>query len=56
VLPRAAPAQVEREVTARLDTFAPGGGYVFSAVHNIQYDVPPENIVAMYDTARAYRL
>ena len=30
--------------------FMPGGGYVFNNVHNIQGGVPPENIVAMYDT------
>jgi uroporphyrinogen decarboxylase len=32
-------------------TFKPGGGFVFSQVHNIQGNVPPENIVAMLDTA-----
>ncbi len=31
--------------------FAPGGGYVFAPVHNIQAGVPPENIVALFDTA-----
>jgi uroporphyrinogen decarboxylase len=32
-----------------VDALAPGGGYVFSSIHNIQSDVPPENIVAMYE-------
>jgi len=36
-----------------LDIFAPGGGYVFNQVHNIQADVPPENIVAMLETVRS---
>lgn len=27
----------------------PGGGFVFQQIHNIQADVPPENIVAMFD-------
>ncbi len=33
---------------------APGGGFVFCAVHNIQSEVPPENIVALYDEAREW--
>lgn len=31
--------------------FRPGGGYVFNNVHNIQADIPPENIVALFDAA-----
>ena len=54
VLPFGTPEEVEQEVRTRIDQFAPGGGFVFSAVHNIQYDVPPQNIVTMYDTARTY--
>ena len=54
VLPLGTPEEVEQEVRTRIDQFAPGGGFVFSAVHNIQYDVPPQNIVTMYDTARTY--
>jgi uroporphyrinogen decarboxylase len=33
---------------------APGGGYVFAAIHNIQPQVPPENIVALFETARRF--
>jgi uroporphyrinogen decarboxylase len=29
----------------------PGGGYVFNNCHNIQGEVPPENVVALFDTA-----
>ena len=49
VLNGAAPAEVKDHVKRLLDTFAPGGGYVFNTVHNILPDVPPENIVAMYE-------
>jgi uroporphyrinogen decarboxylase len=35
-------------------TFAPGGGYVFNQIHNIQANVPPENIIAMLDAAYEY--
>ncbi|MDP7449685.1 MAG: uroporphyrinogen decarboxylase family protein [Candidatus Latescibacteria bacterium] len=47
VLPTATPAQVADEVRRRVDDFAPGGGFVFNAVHNIQSDVPAANILAM---------
>ena len=49
VLNRAQPKQVKDHVKSRLDIFAPGGGFVFNTVHNILPDVPPENIVAMYE-------
>lgn len=54
VLPWATPAAVEAEVRERLRVFAPGGGYVFAPIHDIQPDVPPENVVAMYDAALRY--
>jgi uroporphyrinogen decarboxylase len=38
-----------------LDIFAPGGGYVFSQVHNVEANVPPENLVAAFQAAREYR-
>ena len=51
VLPRATPEEVREAVRTNLEIFKPGGGYVFNNVHNIQAGVPPENIVALYDTA-----
>jgi len=54
ILPRSSPEEVTAEVKKLLDIFAPGGGYVFNQVHNIQADVPPENIGAMLETARSY--
>jgi len=51
-LPFARPEEVEREVAERIRIFAPGGGFVFNTVHNIQQGTPPQNIVAAYDTAR----
>jgi uroporphyrinogen decarboxylase len=52
-LPFGSPREVVHEVAEHLRIFKPGGGYVFAPVHNIQAGVPPENIVAMFDTARA---
>jgi len=43
--------QVRDEVKRRIQELAPGGGFVFGSVHNIQAQVPPENIVAMFDAA-----
>jgi uroporphyrinogen decarboxylase len=41
-------------VRRNLEAFKPGGGYVFNNVHNIQADVPPENVLAMFDAAYEY--
>ena len=51
VLPFGSPQQVEDEVRRRIDDLAPGGGFVFAAVHNIQALVPPANITAAFRTA-----
>jgi uroporphyrinogen decarboxylase len=51
VLATASPEEVREHVKERLDIFKPGGGYVFNQVHNIQPNVPPENIIAMLDAA-----
>ncbi len=54
VLPRGTPTEVADDVRRRLDALAPGGGYVFGTVHNIQADVPAENVIAMVDALRAH--
>jgi uroporphyrinogen decarboxylase len=54
VLPFGAPEEVADEVKRRIDDLAPGGGFVFAAVHNIQPRVPPENIVTLFETALGY--
>jgi len=54
VLPRGTPADVSANVRAHMTALMPGGGYVFTGIHNIQGEVPPENIVAMFDTAHAF--
>jgi uroporphyrinogen decarboxylase len=54
VLPFGNPEEVVDEVKRRIDDLAPGGGYVLAAVHNIQAQVPPENIVALFDTGLEY--
>jgi len=54
VLPRGTPDEVREEVKRRIDDLAPGGGFVFNTVHNIQADVPPENIIAMREAVTLY--
>jgi uroporphyrinogen decarboxylase len=54
VLPHGTTADVRAEVRRRIRDFAPGGGYILGAVHNLQAGVPIENIIAMYDGAREY--
>jgi uroporphyrinogen decarboxylase len=54
-LPRATPEEVAAEVRWRISIFMPGGGYVFAPIHDLQHDIPPENIVAMYDAALGFR-
>ncbi len=51
ILPHGTPLEVAEEVTRKIGALAPGGGYMFSGGHNIQADVPPENVVALFDTA-----
>jgi hypothetical protein len=53
-LPFGTPDQVRAEVRARIFDFAPGGGWVFNTVHNVQPLVPIENLLAMYETYREF--
>lgn len=54
VLTFGTPDDVEREVRRRIRELAPGGGFVFNQIHNIQPGVPPENIVRMFETVLAH--
>jgi uroporphyrinogen decarboxylase len=50
VLGAGTPADVAAEVGRRIADLAPGGGFVFASVHNIQANVPAENLGAMWET------
>jgi uroporphyrinogen decarboxylase len=54
VLPFGTPEEVRAEVKCRIEDLAPGGGYVLNSVHNLQSEVPPENIVAMFGAAKDF--
>jgi uroporphyrinogen decarboxylase len=54
VLGTGTPEQVREDVKRRLNDFMPGGGFIFNTVHNIQGNVPVENIIAMWETLQEY--
>jgi uroporphyrinogen decarboxylase len=56
VLPFGTPDEVRAEVKHRIDDLAPGGGFMFNPVHNVQSDVSPENYMAMWETFQEYGL
>ena len=47
-LPFGTPEDVYKEVRERIDIFVSNSGYVFNCIHNIQSDVPTENILVMF--------
>jgi uroporphyrinogen decarboxylase len=48
-LPLGSHDDIKTEVRRNISIFGRGGGYVFTTVHNIQADVPAENILAMFE-------
>ncbi|MBN2128146.1 MAG: hypothetical protein JW741_01570 [Sedimentisphaerales bacterium] len=54
VLPHGTPEEVRAHVLDRMEVFSKGGGFVFSAVHNILPEVPGANVAAMYEAVREF--
>lgn len=54
VLNYGTPEDVRREVKHKIEALAPGGGYILNPIHNVQPDVPVENLLAMIDAALEY--
>jgi uroporphyrinogen decarboxylase len=54
VLGQATPAEIKDHVQRNIEALAPGGGFIFAAVHDIQANVPPENIMAMWEAWHEY--
>lgn len=48
------PAKFRKQVPEQLKIFSKGGGFVFNTVLNILSDVPPDNIIAMFDAVKEY--
>jgi Uroporphyrinogen decarboxylase (URO-D) len=53
-LPFGTPAEVREEVLHRCEVFAPGGGFVFNTIHNVQARTPVQNLVAMFDAVAQF--
>lgn len=53
-LNRATPAEIRKHVLHNLEIFSKDGGYVFNTIHNIMPDVPPQNIVAMFEAVNEF--
>jgi uroporphyrinogen-III decarboxylase len=53
-LPFGTPEEVYKEVTERLAIFAPGGGFVFNTIHNIQGPTLAANVIAIFNAIRDY--
>jgi len=54
-LPFGTPEQIRLEVKRNLECLKPGGGYIAANIHNITAEVPPQNIVAMFDALNEFR-
>lgn len=54
LLPTGSPAEIKSEVKRVIETFGRGGGYIAAPVHNVQADVPVENIIALSDAVKEY--
>jgi uroporphyrinogen decarboxylase len=54
ILGSGTPEEVQADVRRNIEALAPGGGFVFAAVHDIQANVPPENVMAMWQAWRDF--
>lgn len=54
ILPYGNPEKIRENVKNNISQFKQGGGFVFNTVHNIQAEVPPENIIAMWEALQEY--
>lgn len=54
-LPHGTPAEVAAEAATHLHALGAGGGHVFAPIHNIQANVPPDNVLALFEAARGFR-
>lgn len=54
VLPFGTPEEVREQVRKHIQIFSKDGGYVFNPIHNVQSNVPVENLLAMYETVKKY--
>jgi uroporphyrinogen decarboxylase len=54
VMPNATPDEIRQEVARRIHDLGPEGGYILAPCHNINIDIPVENVIALFEAAQAY--
>jgi uroporphyrinogen decarboxylase len=54
ILGSGTPEEVKADARRNIEALAPGGGFIFATVHDIQANVPPENIMAMWEAWQSY--
>jgi uroporphyrinogen decarboxylase len=54
MLPNATTAELEQEIARRVYDLGRGGGYILAPCHNIGHDIPPENVVTLFEKAREF--
>lgn len=54
ILPGGTPEEVRADVLNRCEILSRDGGFVFAPIHNILPEVPPENIIAMFNALRTF--
>jgi uroporphyrinogen decarboxylase len=54
ILPRGTIQEVKQCVRERMEIFSPGGGFVFNSIHNVTPEVPPENVLAMFEAVSEF--
>jgi uroporphyrinogen decarboxylase len=54
IMPKASVAEIKREVARRIHDLGTNGGFIIAPCHNIGYDIPVENVMALYEAAQAY--
>ncbi len=53
-LPSGSTEEVKLEVARRIRDLGPNGGYICAPCHNLSFDIPPENVVALFEAAQEY--
>lgn len=54
MMPNATPEELDREVARRIYDLGRDGGFILAPCHNIGHDIPPENVVRLYEKAREF--
>jgi len=54
MMPNATTEELEDEIARRIYDLGRNGGYILAPCHNIGHDIPPENIVTLFEKAREF--